>query len=209
MIQEPQVKRTRTPKSTRKVIINLNSMDDEGLKEFSNMLAGEGPGEVLKKNESMSGNNNDNVNSYEPAHYRYANNDQSLVEFEIFNAQSRVSGRSNSQQTLQPPTPHNNPFDQSSHHQQLELQQKLDLAMKQSQQEKEDINQQFAKIQQQKDKEIEKQKLQIEEMKNSLMQHEGIRKVQQQQLIQLKGNMRVYCRVKPLMEGRDSSLRFP
>lgn len=66
-------KRTRTPKSTRKVIINLNSMDNDA-NHFSNILTGEnGPSENIKIGESMNSKNKDI--EFEPAHYRYANND--------------------------------------------------------------------------------------------------------------------------------------
>lgn len=36
------------------------------------------------------------------------------------------------------------------------------------------------------------------ELQTNLMQNEQIRKIQQQQILSLKGNMRVFCRVKPL-----------
>lgn len=35
------------------------------------------------------------------------------------------------------------------------------------------------------------------DMRTNLLKNEQIRKVQQQQIIHLKGNMRVFCRVKP------------
>jgi kinesin family member C1 len=44
-----------------------------------------------------------------------------------------------------------------------------------------------------------------EAMETNLQMNEHIRKVQQQQIIHLKGNMRVYCRVKPPLEERNST----
>jgi len=38
-----------------------------------------------------------------------------------------------------------------------------------------------------------------EDYKISLVKNEQIRKIQQSQILHLKGNMRVFCRVKPFM----------
>ena len=43
-------------------------------------------------------------------------------------------------------------------------------------------------------------KVSFKDMKNNMLQNEKIRKIQQQQLISLKGNMRVFCRVKPISQ---------
>jgi len=37
------------------------------------------------------------------------------------------------------------------------------------------------------------------DLRTNLMRNEQIRKIQQQQILHLKGNMRVFCRVKPIL----------
>lgn len=46
--------------------------------------------------------------------------------------------------------------------------------------------------------EIEGYRSSMGAMKNNMLMNEQIRKIQQQQILNLKGNMRVFCRVKPL-----------
>jgi len=49
-------------------------------------------------------------------------------------------------------------------------------------------------------------------LKYSLTKLEQIRKLQQQQILSLKGNMRVYCRVKPapiLFADAEETIDFP
>ena len=63
------------------------------------------------------------------------------------------------------------------------------------------LQQQAAKLEmiaanEEKDRLILQHKMQISKMQVSLDQHEQIRIVQQEQILQLKGNMRVFCRVK-------------
>mmetsp|Transcript_2413 Transcript_2413/g.3689 ORF Transcript_2413/g.3689 Transcript_2413/m.3689 type:complete len:102 (+) Transcript_2413:1718-2023(+) len=65
--------------------------------------------------------------------------------------------------------------------------------------------------------ELEKYKSSFVQMKSNMMAHEQIRKIQQQQILSLKGNMRVFCRVKPLEQHEiclspfddPSCVRFP
>ena len=49
----------------------------------------------------------------------------------------------------------------------------------------------------------------FQDLKTSLFQNEQVRKVQQQQIIHLKGNMRVFCRVKPIEYSKKSVVSFP
>lgn len=42
-------------------------------------------------------------------------------------------------------------------------------------------------------------------MQSNLLMNEQIRKIQQQQILNLKGNMRVFCRVKPLDQSDQST----
>lgn len=45
-----------------------------------------------------------------------------------------------------------------------------------------------------------------------MLQNEQIRKIQQHQILHLKGNMRVFCRVKPVLEDSNASqgvIKFP
>jgi len=47
------------------------------------------------------------------------------------------------------------------------------------------------------------------DMRSNLYKNEQIRKIQQNQILHLKGNMRVFCRVKPLFTNEETLISFP
>ncbi|XP_042459142.1 kinesin-like protein KIN-14H isoform X1 [Zingiber officinale] len=52
---------------------------------------------------------------------------------------------------------------------------------------------------------VEEQKIIIEELKNHLVEGEKLLKKQHNTILELKGNIRVFCRVRPIMANNDSS----
>jgi hypothetical protein len=75
----------------------------------------------------------------------------------------------------------------------------------------------FAKMEQENNilkKQLEMFRTSISDLQLSIITNEQIRKIQQQQIMSLKGNMRVFCRVKPtdedtLVEEEKSIVTFP
>lgn len=88
---------------------------------------------------------------------------------------------------------------------QIQIRNEVDQKMKEREE-------QYKKEKQELNRKIATMETAQRDLQYSMLQNEQIRKIQQHQILHLKGNMRVFCRVKPVLEDSNASqgvIKFP